>query len=375
MRASLLIAGLLSSGATTASVVAEDKAELVRRAALLRPGILEFDHGDVHFQVLPKLAGVLQPKAADGNATTDGGVSPLTARSVVDVLLRRATCRSGYGYCSSFDACCPSSDRCCTYGYCIDPEDTCCPNAPCAPGRGCCGQHHCYPRGDVCCGDESYCPAGNHCYKDPDYTVDVCCTDPSCTAYVSDGVTISYTTTTRRTTRTTPPVTTPPPTATFSASASGSTTTETETFDSTYAYYFTLTYTYYYYYWYTVDITRSVVRSAVTSDRTLVTVSATDAADATSSFRRVSATLTPTPPPEADTSLSSLVGKTTTEGGGTSRTTSSRTTSRTTTSPSSNGGSASGETGAAPGSLLNGSLVLWLWTIAGVVSGILMVVL
>ncbi|CAK7244205.1 MAG: hypothetical protein STHCBS139747_005740 [Sporothrix thermara] len=285
---SLLLAGGLMASATGASADAgESKAEIVRREAMLRPGVLEFDNGDKHFVILPNMGRKFMAKTSAADNQTTESVTP---RSVLDVLLnrnvKRQTCSTGYGYCSNIEQCCPSYDECCGYGYCIDSEDTCCPNAPCQAGTDCCGEDHCYPFGDVCCGDESYCDAGNHCYKYPDLSYDVCCTNSDCTAYVTDGVTVTRTTsTTRRATST--------------------------SYDYE-AYYFTITYSYYSYFWSEIDEERYFVTSTTIRTSTVVTVAATDASDATSSFEHISETLT-FATPAAATRLRTLAGSTTTE--------------------------------------------------------------
>ncbi|KIH92040.1 hypothetical protein SPBR_02966 [Sporothrix brasiliensis 5110] len=364
---SLLVAAASVSGAT-ADVALDNKIALVNREALLRPGVLEYDNRDKHYVVLPVVGGKFQAKT--GTNSSDGVV---TSRSVIDILLnKRQYCSAGYGYCSNFGRCCPTYDDCCAYGYCIDPADTCCPNAPCQDGHGCCGQNHCYPPGAVCCGDESYCDAGNHCYKYADLSYDVCCTDSSCTAYVTGGVTVTRSQTTTRT------YTTPPP--------------STATDYNYEAYYFTITYYYYYYYWYEIDVTRSVVTSTRTTTRTILSVSATDSAEARSSFSEISSTFTPYTPAAA-TSLESLAGSTTTDepasfGGGSpggdsssspaptssaeQTTTRHRATTTTTTPTLPNG---AGSVNSAVSLTHAGDGLLGLWLTVGAAAGILMIVL
>ncbi|OAA65656.1 carbohydrate-binding module family 18 [Niveomyces insectorum RCEF 264] len=357
--------GLLMAGAATA-VAAADAGGLPDKAAILKavaaqPGIVEFDHGDHHYVVLPRQESQHRAK----NASSSNAVSP---RSVLDRLLnKRQYCDVGYGYCSSFGRCCPSYDDCCPYGYCIDPDDACCPNGPCAAGQSCCGDNHCYPVGGACCRDESSCEPGNHCYKVRGYTRDICCTDDTCSAFITGGVTVTRTTSV--------PFRTQPP-ATFTNTAVNSN-----------DYYFTITWTYYYYFWYEVDVTRSVVTSTLTTDSTRVTVTATDPDAATESFSELSSTFTPSTPAAA-TSLETLAGSTTTAspatfggGGGGGGPLAGTTSEPTTTRTSANGGGA-GATGGGVSSpngaaslRLAGDGLLGLWLALGAVTGVLMVVL
>lgn len=129
----------------------------------------------------------------------------LTPRDVLDELLgKRQTCASGFGYCTNSGRCCPDNTNCCPSGHCAESGQTCCSNGVCDVGENCCGANTCHPRGTQCCRDGSWCERGNVCVIWGEQARMVCCTDLQCTAYVSDGSTISSTrftsTTTTRTT-------------------------------------------------------------------------------------------------------------------------------------------------------------------------------
>jgi hypothetical protein len=114
--------------------------------------------------------------------------------------------------------CCPTGDTCCTTGccdagqsccgisYCADPGEVCCSFGTCPAGWKCCSLNGCAPSTGECCSDGGYCTAGNHCYLV--YGVVRCCTDSHCTAHVSAGTTLFYTTSTTAATTTKTPTTT-----------------------------------------------------------------------------------------------------------------------------------------------------------------------
>ncbi|KAF2811184.1 uncharacterized protein BDZ99DRAFT_462451 [Mytilinidion resinicola] len=208
-------------------------------------------------------------------------------------LEERQTCNAGYGYCSAFGRCCPSTDNCCPYGYCIDPADTCCPDAPCKPNWGCCGPN-CYPKGGDCCSDYNYCEAGNMCVKLGSTGEIVCCTDLQCTAAVVSGTT-SYLSTLEFSTpvfSTTAESITPPPSVTAQA---------TSFVGGDDEWYWTVTWWYLSFYW-TVFQTSEVTWTTI-YETTTYTTTATDREQALSEFSALSATLTFPVPADAHTSL------------------------------------------------------------------------
>jgi hypothetical protein len=124
-------------------------------------------------------------------------------------LFKRDTCSSGLAACNSMylfilidmfltildtGLCCPTNGQCCDTG-CGPSQATCCSDGKyCPAGFGCCGNGSCVPDGGQCCGDGTSCDAGNICVKIANRSNDVCCTDTECTAYVSNGATMTYAT-------------------------------------------------------------------------------------------------------------------------------------------------------------------------------------
>ncbi|KAH8771440.1 hypothetical protein BGZ57DRAFT_432092 [Hyaloscypha finlandica] len=106
---------------------------------------------------------------------------------------RRATCNLGYYLCDSQTGCC-ANGSCCTdiYTCVIDHGGGCCAGGTCEAGWGCCAGVACYPLNAQCCTTGMYCEAGNECVMVSGQQR--CCTDVSCTAYVSSGITIYATT-------------------------------------------------------------------------------------------------------------------------------------------------------------------------------------
>jgi len=198
----------------------------------------------------------------------------LSGRSLVNLWLgkRYLTCDSGYGLCTN-NICCPLDNKCC-------------PNACCAPGWNCCDPGTCYPVGGDCCADGNICQPGNICVLVNGRSG--CCTDLSCTAYVSNGATIALTITRAPVAPpTTPPpvlLSTPPPSIQPPVSI---------------YYYYTITWYYlswYYSYHYEASTSITTVTSTTITQRTTISIYETDSASAQASFSAISATLyLPTP--------------------------------------------------------------------------------
>ncbi|KAJ4984016.1 hypothetical protein SVAN01_10510 [Stagonosporopsis vannaccii] len=202
-------------------------------------------------------------------------------------LFERQQCPAGYGYCSAFGRCCPSSNRCCSYGYCLEPGKTCCPNGPCGAGLTCC-ENKCIPIGAQCCRGGDYCEAGNMCVLYDGRGV--CCTDLQCTAVVRGG-----TTSLARTTTQAPPaptITQPPRTTQVIV-------------DSFTTYYWTVRWRYFSYYW-TIFQARSTVTYTTITYTTIYTTTATDDSQASAIFAELSRTITFSTPADA-TTLASLL--------------------------------------------------------------------
>ncbi|KAF1933680.1 uncharacterized protein M421DRAFT_202570 [Didymella exigua CBS 183.55] len=202
-------------------------------------------------------------------------------------LYGRQRCQTGYGYCSAFGRCCPSSNRCCGYGYCLESGKTCCPNGPCGAGLTCC-ENKCMPDGASCCRSGNYCETGNMCvlYNGRG----VCCTDLQCTAVVTGGTTSFARTATQA--PTVPTITQPPRTTQVIA-------------DSFTTYYWTVRWRYYSYYW-TIFQARSTVTYTITTYTTIYTTIATDDSQASALFADLSKTIAFSTPAEA-TTLASLL--------------------------------------------------------------------
>jgi hypothetical protein len=215
----------------------------------------------------------------------------------------------------------------------------------------------------------------------------VCCTDLSCTAAVVSGTT-SYVTSTSRsipsitipnipsiTIPDPPSITEPPP---FSSAV---------VFTS---YYWTVTWWYLSFYWTTFERVESTVTYTRIYETTIFTTTATDDSQASSLFIALSKTLTFDPPPEAQTSLASLLNvepsetvptsfsfdnnftnappEETDDSSSASRT--SRTSARTTSSSTTT--SATLTPGGLPGGAASGLFVQWSLVSLGVISGVLM---
>ncbi|RLL96283.1 hypothetical protein CFD26_106185 [Aspergillus turcosus] len=185
-----------------------------------------------------------------------------TTDIISDPLAKRWTCPS---------TC--STNICCENGLCVwSLSDVCCGSYFCNAGNHCCGTG-CMPSGGDCCGVQGYCPAGERCM-----TVNgrlTCCPNGDCRQgnavdYFTQRTTYTYTqnyyTTTQRTTTYT-------------------------NVDWTW-YSWTVTWTYWVtFYTYYAPSTASIRTSTVTTTSTVVSVHATDASDASSSFTRLSATM------------------------------------------------------------------------------------
>jgi hypothetical protein len=88
--------------------------------------------------------------------------------------------------------CCPQSNLCCPGStFCKEsPSDVCCPGVLCPSGFECSSGCNCISAGGQCCSDGRYCEKGNICVIDS-YGRQGCCTDLSCTAYVTSVVTVT----------------------------------------------------------------------------------------------------------------------------------------------------------------------------------------
>ncbi|KAH8807764.1 hypothetical protein F5884DRAFT_346346 [Xylogone sp. PMI_703] len=248
----------------------------------------------------------------------------LDGRSLIDSWLgkRYLTCDPGYGLCPD-DGCCPLSDGCCPTGgccplgqkccsnndYCLkDPGGVCCSGGTCRSGWHCCASDSCYPTGGQCCSDGNYCSPGNICVLfDGEH---LCCTDLSCTAAVVDGST-SYVGG--------GPATNPP---ILSAGPTGPTTGVQHTATAVHSqyYYFTITWYYYSFFWtFIEEVTTTITTTTSTrvTTTTEVSVYAGDGSAATSSFRRLSSTLS-LPTPTDATVLPTLINPNTEDNGPTS---------------------------------------------------------
>ncbi|KAH7409775.1 hypothetical protein DE146DRAFT_325995 [Phaeosphaeria sp. MPI-PUGE-AT-0046c] len=265
-----------------------DDVQLSERAA---GGILDSGMKDNHVDFMgdAKQAFFLETQRIEKNVTMES----IHDRSLE--LVGRQSCNTGYFACPAAGGCCLNSRRCCTYGYCMDTGNTCCPGGSCAPGNTCCGVSTCNPIGTQCCSDGNYCSEGNICVIYSGRRV--CCTDLSCTAYISNGATISSTRAAAPTTTTRAAATiTPPPT-----------TTTTRVIANQYeTWYYTVTWWYFSYYWTTIRAESTVTYTTIYSTTTYTTT-ALDRADASSRFAVLSSSLTFTPPASA-TSLKSLFG-------------------------------------------------------------------
>jgi hypothetical protein len=218
----------------------------------------------------------------------------------------------------------------------------------------------------------------------------VCCTDLSCTAAVVSGTT-SYVTTTSRsipsiTIPDPPSITIPdPPSITIPDPPS---ITEPPPFSSAVvytSYYWTVTWWYLSFYWSTFERVESTVTYTRIYETTTFTTTATDDRQASSLFIALSKTLTFDPPPEAQTSLASLLNVEPSETVPTSFSfgddftsapseetsdSSSRTSARTTSSSTTT--SATLGPGGLPGGAASGFFVQWSLVGLGAISGVLM---
>ncbi|KAH8773878.1 hypothetical protein F5882DRAFT_410019 [Hyaloscypha sp. PMI_1271] len=132
---------------------------------------------------------------------------------------RRATCNLGYYLCDSQTLCCANGYCCTDINTCVvDRGGGCCGSGSCAAGWGCCASVGCYPLNGQCCSADLYCKVGNECVVFSGK--EQCCTDVSCTAYVSGGITVYATASS--TSSDTPP-TAAGSTAVFTASSPSST--------------------------------------------------------------------------------------------------------------------------------------------------------
>ncbi|PMD60754.1 uncharacterized protein K444DRAFT_612441 [Hyaloscypha bicolor E] len=131
---------------------------------------------------------------------------------------RRATCNLGYYLCRSGTLCCANGYCCTDINTCVaDQGGGCCGSGTCAAGWSCCESVGCYPLNGQCCSTGMYCEVGNECVMVSGKQQ--CCTDVSCTAYVSSGITIYVTTSSSSTYSSTSSQTT---TTTTSSTASSS---------------------------------------------------------------------------------------------------------------------------------------------------------
>lgn len=105
--------------------------------------------------------------------------------------------------------CCYPEQRCCAGGCAPADASTCCGSTGyCRTGYGCCQQKSCAPLDAACCSDGGYCPDPFMCVKVLETGQIGCCTDLSCTVYLSSSQTVTYTPSTRAAATTTRAVTT-----------------------------------------------------------------------------------------------------------------------------------------------------------------------
>ncbi|GFG22445.1 hypothetical protein IFM61606_02305 [Aspergillus udagawae] len=183
-------------------------------------------------------------------------VSEPTTDIVSDPLAKRWTCPS---------TC--STNICCDNGLCVwSLSDVCCGSYFCNSGEHCCGTG-CMPHGAECCGVQGYCPLGERCM-----TVNGklgCCPNGNC---AQANAVNHYTQTENHYT------------------TAYHTTTYTGVEWTWYSW--TVTWTYWVtFYTYYSPVTASIRTSTVTTTSTIVSVQATDGSDASSSFTRLSATM------------------------------------------------------------------------------------
>lgn len=212
-----------------------DKSQVTRRQ---RRGGIERDNIPPDALSLSPVLGPADSSITDGQALVDRWLG------------RRSSCNVGYYLCSSMfnsnmftlapkltlflggTVCCLSGYCCTASDICIkDAGGGCCAGGTCALGYGCCAGLGCYPLDGQCCSTGLWCTSGNNCVLMNG--VQRCCTDTSCTAYVSNGVTMTIAPSSTSsyipitTPSPTPPTTTSPlptPTSTPAAENSPSTT-------------------------------------------------------------------------------------------------------------------------------------------------------
>lgn len=200
---------------------------------------------------------------------------------------------AGGGCCPDGVHTCGAGQSCCSDG-CVTTGSKCCSDGgSCRAGYQCC-EDGCAVEGSQCCLSGGSCEKGNICviYEGKQG----CCTDLSCTAWISDGVRIPLTpTATEEPTpiQTAPPTTAPPDT-------------NTQVVEIYYTYRFTITWWYWwYYYTYYAVLDVSTVTSSQSTITTIVSITDTASEAASSQFEAVSSSIVAelTTPAEATTAL------------------------------------------------------------------------
>ncbi|KFY01161.1 hypothetical protein O988_02880, partial [Pseudogymnoascus sp. VKM F-3808] len=290
----------------------------------------------------PLVPGEVKP-IADIEYKPKEGSMPLSGRELVSEWMNKGgiskrTCVDpGYQPCSS-TGCCPSAQQCCpgsVYcktdangvccgsigtcpgGYtcnsvcrCVESGGTCCSNGRyCQKGNTCCALGGCAPLGGQCCSNGQICDTGNICVVNRLTGRYGCCTDLSCTAYVSSGNTVPLTHSTPQTTAA-PHTTAAPPVVT------------TPTQNEVYIYYYwTISWSYYsYYYTYVYAAAKTTLTTTYVTTTTTISAYETDSVDASSELSRLSSSYFSTgfpTPTDATTALAAAttVGDTPTETG------------------------------------------------------------
>ncbi|KAK5956059.1 hypothetical protein OHC33_002632 [Knufia fluminis] len=211
------------------------------------------------------------PGALSGESLTNLSMYAIQQLDARDLLLeRQSTCYSPNIYCPVGGYCCYAEQNCCPGGCAPADASTCCGSTGyCHTGFGCCQQQSCTPLDAECCSDGGYCPDPFMCVKVLETGQIGCCTDLSCSVYLSSSQTVTYTPSTRAAATTTRAVATTTEYTGYDYTQTDYDYTETDYYSS-YRTWSTTYYLYYFYYYYTVSYSPSTftTRESTSVDRT-----------------------------------------------------------------------------------------------------------